>query len=224
LANGSPAFLCWGSDHLFFGNDAFKSTAGAVEIPLTGAPCSFTWPSLKADLERLYKQVSLAKEAAELGTFDMDLATGKLEWDARCRELFGIKDGRPVDYDRDFVQGLHLEDRDRVLAAIDDVIYKNDSNGEYDVVYRTLGADDEKLRWIRAKGKVYHDEHNKGSRFIGSVLDVTDQKYSELKSRIVFEKQARLAAIVDSSDDIIISKQLDGTITSWNASIFHNIK
>lgn len=172
----------------------------------------------RRELERLYKQVSLAKEAAELGTFDMDLATGKLEWDARCRELFGIKDDRPIDYDRDFVQGLHLEDRDRVLAAIDEVIYKNDGNGEYDVIYRTLGADDEKLRWIRAKGKVYHDEQHKGSRFIGSVLDVTDQKYSELRSRIVFEKQARLAAIVDSSDDIIISKQLDGTITSWNAS------
>jgi len=172
----------------------------------------------RQELERLYKQVSLAKEAAELGTFDMDLATGKLEWDARCRELFGIKEDRPIDYERDFVQGLHLEDRGRVLAAIDEVIGKDSGNGEYDVIYRTLGADDEKLRWIRAKGKVYHDEQSKNSRFIGSVLDVTDQKYSELRSRIVFEKQARLAAIVDSSDDIIISKQLDGTITSWNAS------
>lgn len=172
----------------------------------------------RRDLERAYKQVSLAKEAAELGTFDMDLTTGTLEWDARCRQLFGIKDDRPIDYEKDFVQGLHMEDRGRVLAAIDEVIAKNDGNNEYDIIYRTLGADDEKLRWIRAKGKVYHDEQNKGSRFIGSVLDVTEQKYSELRSRIVFEKQARLAAIVDSSDDIIISKQLDGTIISWNAS------
>lgn len=174
--------------------------------------------SARRELERLYKQVSLAKEAAELGTFDMNLVTGKLEWDARCRELFGVKDDRPIDYERDFVQGLHLEDRDRVLAALDEVIYKNEGNGEYDVIYRTLGADDDKLRWIRAKGKVYHDEQNKDSRLIGSVLDVTQQKYAELRSRIVFEKQARLAAIVDSSDDIIISKQLDGTIISWNAS------
>jgi signal transduction histidine kinase len=58
---------------------------------------------------------------------------------------------------------------------------KNISNGEYDVEYRTLGAEDEKLRWIRAKGKVFFDENDHPIRFMGAVLDITENKLDEIR-------------------------------------------
>jgi PAS domain S-box-containing protein len=41
-------------------------------------------------LETALEQARLSKEAAELGIFDLDLKTGDMHWDERCRTLFGI--------------------------------------------------------------------------------------------------------------------------------------
>jgi len=103
-----------------------------------------------------------------------------MEWDDRCRTLFGISHNNKVTYDDDFVTGLHPEDRDRIIDVIqNEVMVQAVSNGKYDVEYRTIGAEDGQLRWVRAKGQVYFDNNGQPKRFIGSVLDITEQKQDE---------------------------------------------
>lgn len=169
----------------------------------------------RLELEKAYEQVQLSKKAAQLGTFDLDLEKGSMVWDQRCRELFGIAHQESVSYEHDFVAGLHPQDAKRVIQTIENLYADPGTKGDYDIDYRTVGATDGKIRWVRAKGKVYY-ANGRPKRFIGSVLDVTSQKENELRLVELTEKQARLAAIVSSSDDIIISKTLEGTITSWN--------
>ena len=219
FANEQPvALIRHGRSEIVYQNFVYQAHRGAdgrivgvlaISVDVTDQVRS------RLELQKTYEQIQLSRQAAQLGSFDMDLQSGTMEWDDRCRELFGINHNKAVSYEKDFLLGLHPDDRAMAASVIEQLLASGGSRHDYDLEYRTIGKEDGKIRWVRAKGKMYFDDEVP-VRFIGSVLDITTQKENELRLAELAEKQARLAALVNSSDDIIISKNLNGIITSWN--------
>jgi len=218
-ANEQPVSLIrHGRPEIIYQNfvyQAYHDTTGKILGVLAISVNVSEQVTARLELQKTYEQIQLSKEAAQLGTFDMDLRKGTMEWDDRCRALFGINHQKTLSYEEDFLKGLHPDDREMVAKVIKRLFRSGSLEHDYDIAYRTIGAEDNKLRWVRAKGKVYFEDRVP-VRFIGSVMDITTQKENEIRLSELAEKQAVLAAIVNSSHDIIISKNLEGIITSWN--------
>jgi PAS domain S-box-containing protein len=109
-----------------------------------------------------------------------------------------------VDNPRSFLDAIHPLDRDRVIRAN----AQKHLTGEFEEEYRILGPDGS-VRWIWDRSYPVHDAAGLVKAFAGIAEDITERRATE-------DDRARLAAIVEFSEDAIVSKTMEGIIISWN--------
>jgi PAS domain S-box-containing protein len=137
-------------------------------------------------LEASEARLRLAKDAARLGIYDHDLRTGRIEWDDRLREIWGLAE-TPAGWDQ--IQAtIHPDDRDRLRSAL---AQADSSNSDYVVEYRIRRPRDGRERWIQATGHV-SVEGDRPVRHVGTTEDITERKHAEAELRLLGEIAANV--------------------------------
>ncbi|MCP1167366.1 PAS domain-containing protein [Limimaricola litoreus] len=160
---------------------------------------------LRENEERLH----LSHEAANMGAWDLDLASGDVIWTSMLYELLGLDPTTPASTNL-FFEMIHPEDRETVKSELERSI---ESGGNFDAMFRVRRPDGD-IRHIAGRGRVIRHDGNRPVRMIGVNFDVTERHRMERKAR---DSAERLRLVLDNALAFIGLLDLEGRIVEANA-------
>jgi PAS domain S-box-containing protein len=172
-------------------------------------------------LRKSEAHLRLAQEAAQIGTWDSNLSTGRVEWSPTVEAMFGFAPGGFPGTREAFFQCIHPDDRERVAGA---VVRAAEQGADYEIEHRILWPDGT-VRWMAARGRVFHDEAGQAAHLMGAVMDITDRKRSEqrlLSQHAVTRILAEAATLTEATPGILqaICESMDWEVgTIWDVDV-----
>ena len=159
-------------------------------------------------------RLKLATEVAKLGVFVWDTAEDKGSWENdRMYEIFGrTREEGPVNGAAFINEVVHPDYRDAFRQAMENTLQKREPFHFEGLMYCPDGSS----RCIEVNGDLQPETDGSRGRILGTIRDITELRKTERELRDSAKHLGELAAIVASSDDVIVSKDLNGIITSWN--------
>jgi PAS domain S-box-containing protein len=121
------------------------------------------------------ERLRLAMDAAGMGNWELDLATGKVIWSPRHFALFGLDpETRPSS--EVWRSLVHPDDVERVLLAMETGRRERSTVA---LEYRIRRADNGRVTWLSEAGRFVYDAHGESVRFLGVASDATKRVEAE---------------------------------------------
>ena len=155
------------------------------------------------------EQARLFFDAARMGTWRWDLASGEVIGDAPMKRLYGLdSDSEPTI--NEYFELIRPEDREAVRAVLTEALA---GGCPYNAEFRVIHPDGSS-HWIAARGTVLRGANDAPVAMIGINLDVDVRKIGEIA---LLESNRQFEILADSIPQMVWMANPDGFIFWYNA-------
>jgi PAS domain S-box-containing protein len=151
----------------------FMGTMSVASLVL-GAATAQRWRA-EDSLRESEARLKLALEAGRMGTWEWDIASGRVSWSPGLEAIHGMAAGTfPGTFDAVLAAALP-EDRARLRQSVARAL---EERSEHHIEYRIV-VPRGKVRWLEGRGRVVLGPHGAPIRMVGVCMDVTERKQAE---------------------------------------------
>lgn len=147
-------------------------------------------------LKEQQAQLDLAVRASNIGFYFCNLRTGTCYVSPTYKAQLGYPDTAEDPSIYNWQERLHPEDRDRVTTAFQKFLQ---GEAEYAIDFR-LRHRDGSYRWFHSNAALIRDDHGQPCKVVGTHIDITERKATEIALR---QSEERYRLLAENINDII---------------------
>lgn len=184
------------------------------ELAVTNEELQETQESLflkNHELSDTEESLKLALASGNLGIYSIEPETGNFEISAKAREFYGLPLEEKISW-KDITDTVVP----KYLPVIEQARIKALSTQQpFDVQYPVIQSNSKAVKWVRVVGKSIPATPLKPARFLGVIIDITD----EIEHRLAIEEsEDRFRNMAEATDIFISVSDAAGNDTYFNSS------
>lgn len=172
-------------------------------------------------LEERDERLSLALDGAQLGTWEINLETGRMSASSRMNGMVGVQKEASVRRLDDWWTRVHPDDRIRLQKDIADAMERLTI---FETEFRVVWPDGT-VRWLLPKGKIVRDGEKRPIRAAGVAMDITARHQAEEeRTQLLHEAERREQELREKQVQLVQSAKLAslGELTTGVAHELNN--
>lgn len=182
-------------------------SAGASEIDTSATDA---WSQRDAtDRDWARESLRLALLAGGLGTWEWEIATGDVHWNATLEAIYGLPAGSFTGTVEDYRGRIHPEDRAESAKVLDEAVA---TRSTFETEHRVVRPDGT-VRWTHNWARPRIDHRGAVTGFVGVVADITDRRVAD------DERERLLADAMEARADADTARRAAEWAAALNANL-----